>query len=337
MNVKNLKFPNGTTVGECTKKIRRSVKYPVLVFLLCLLVAFVRFIPLRAAEYFFAFWAALAFALIRKERQRTITSLSSVYEKEKTPEEIFRMARKVFINQGLNMANYLYSIKWTTRRQFARIVDFVGEEHLSDAYAKGRGVICLMMHVGSWELSAIMPPVMGYSTTAVSKALRHPKINRMIVAAREARGMKNIARGNSYQKLLDALAQGECLIIMIDQDTRVKGVFVDFFGQKAYTPVGAARLALDTLAPVLPMYVMRGGKKRYQFTILPEIPLVNTGNTEHDLLENTKNYTQSIENIIREIPTQWVWMHERWKTTPEDVERYLKKKHGMSVIPLRQH
>jgi KDO2-lipid IV(A) lauroyltransferase len=159
----------------------------------------------------------------------------------------------------------------------------------------------------------------------------------MIVAAREARGMKNIARGHSYQKLLDALARGVCLIIMIDQDTNVKGVFVDFFGRKAYTPIGAARLALDTLAPVLPMYAMRGGKKRYRFTILPEIPLINTGDIEHDLLENTKKYTQTIENIIQEIPTQWVWMHKRWKTTPEDVERYLEKRHGVKAIPACRH
>ncbi|MDR0713345.1 MAG: lysophospholipid acyltransferase family protein [Bacteroidales bacterium] len=323
MTVITLKVPDGR-LKKYTKKIRRSVKYPVLIFFLYLLTAAVRFVPLRSAECFFSFWATMAFWLIGRERNRTIKALQSVYGKEKTSKDIRKMAREVFVNQGLNLADYLHSIKWTTREQFSRMIDFVGEEHLSRAYAKGKGVLCLMMHVGSWELSAIMPPVMGYETTAVSKALRHPGINRMIVAARESRGMKNIARGNAYPKLLEALARGECLIIMIDQDTKVKGEFISFFGRKAYTPIGAARLALDTLAPVLPMYAARHGKGRYRFTILPEIPLVNTGNREHDLLENTRNYTNVIENVIREVPTQWVWMHERWKTTPEDVEQYKK-------------
>jgi KDO2-lipid IV(A) lauroyltransferase len=119
---------------------------------------------------------------------------------------------------------------------------------------------------------------------------------------------------------------------MIDQDTRVKGVFVDFFGRKAYTPDGATRLALDTQAPVVLMYMKRIENHRHQFTILPEIPLINTGDREDDLFENTRIYTKITEDIIREIPTQWVWMHERWKTTPEDVEHFLEKKRKMQAF-----
>ena len=138
--------------------------------------------------------------------------------------------------------------------------------------------------------------------------------------------MKNIARGKVYDQLVNVIKKGECLIIMIDQDTMVKGVFVDFLGKQAYTPIGAARLAMDTRAPVLPMYMKRLANNKHQFTILPQLPFINTGNDDADLIENTRIYNKAIEEIIMETPEQWVWMHERWKTTPEDVERFLQKK-----------
>ncbi|GHU69355.1 hypothetical protein FACS189413_08120 [Bacteroidia bacterium] len=307
-------------------KIRRGIKYPVLIFFIRLFIATVRFFPRRWVEVVFALLARAAFFIDRKDRKRTIDTLTFIYEKEKTPHEIKRMACEVFINQGLNFADYLNVLHWKTRQQFSKMVDFVGEEHLREAYDRGNGVLCMMMHTGSWELSAIMPPVMGYETTAVSKAMRNPKIDQLIVNARESRGMKNIARGKAYPKILESLAKGECMIIMIDQDTKVKGVFVDFFGRKAYTPDGAARIALDTHAPVLLMYMQRIDNQRHRFTILPEIPLTETGDREFDLYENTRIYTQKMEEVIREIPTQWVWMHERWKTTPEDIAQYLAQK-----------
>jgi KDO2-lipid IV(A) lauroyltransferase len=308
------------------KEIQRAIKYPVLIFFIHLFIATVRFLPRRWSELNFAFFAHLAFYLVRKERMKTIRTLTLVYEKEKTPKEIRKIACRVFVNQALNFADYLHSIHWKSRERFTKMVDISGEEHLKAAYDKGRGVVCLTLHTGSWELAAIMPPVMGYETSAVSKAMSNPKIDKLIVSARENRGMKNIPRGKSYQKLINVLNRGECLIIMIDQDTQVKGVFVDFFGRKAYTPDGAARIALETQSPVIMAYMKRIGNNRHQYTILPEIPLVNTGNIEHDLFENTRIYTQMIENVIKEIPSQWVWMHERWKTTPEDVERFLANK-----------
>ena len=113
---------------------------------------------------------------------------------------------------------------------------------------------------------------------------------------------------------------------MIDQDTKVKGLFVDFYGEKAYTPMGVARLALETNAVVLPMATTRVADSSYQFTIYPAIETIRTGDTEKDLYANTQLETKVMETIIREAPTQWVWMHRRWKTTPENLKIYLERR-----------
>ncbi len=148
----------------------------------------------------------------------------------------------------------------------------------------------------------------------------------MMVRFRERRGMRNISREGSYQKLVTALKAGECLIIMIDQDTKVKGLFVDFYGKKAYTPMGVARLALETDAIVVPMATTRTTDNHYKFTIYPTLETIKTGDYEKDLFDNTQLETNVLEQIIRETPTQWVWMHRRWKTTPENLKLYLERR-----------
>jgi KDO2-lipid IV(A) lauroyltransferase len=57
-----------------------------------------------------------------------------------------------------------------------------------------------------------------------------------------------------------------------------------------------------------------GDDGKQHIEILPEIPLRNTGNEEEDIQFNTQVYSSIIEARIRQYPSQWVWMHERWKT-----------------------
>ena len=104
--------------------------------------------------------------------------------------------------------------------------------------------------------------------------------------------------------------------MLIDQDTRVKSRFVNFFGKPAATPVGATVLAMKTGAAVVPTYIHLGGDWKQHMYILPEIPMRDSGDEEEDVVYNTQVLTNFIEDTIREHPDQWVWMHERWKTKP---------------------
>ncbi len=307
------------------KKTRRGIKYPILVFLIKTFVLFVRFTPRKAVLAFCRAVGRLAFAMARSNRKKTTKNLSLIYGDRLSQSEIKDLARSVFVHQAMNFGDYIKTLHCTTREGFAGIIDIEGEEYLKAAYDQGRGVICLMSHTGSWEFSAIILPVMGYSTSALSRPLPNPRIDKLIVEARQRRGMKNISRGKAYIKLIDSINNGDCLIIMIDQDTTAPGVFVDFLGKRAYTPVGAARLALDTKVPVVPMFMRRKSDNTHQFTILPPVELVDTGNRESDLLENTIVYSKIISDYIDKYPDQWVWMHERWKTTPESQKRFLEK------------
>lgn len=307
------------------KKITRGIKYPIFIFSIKVFIHSVRFFPRKFILFVFGSLGKLAFTVVKSESNRTIRTIKHIYGDSKSEIEIKQMAKKVFVHQAWNLADYFYTINLKTREQFSKYWEIEGEAHLKEAYDKGNGVLCLMCHRGSWEFSAIAPPILGYETTAVSKALKNPKINELIIKYRQNRGMKNLSRGKTYPLLIEAIKKGECLIIMIDQDTKVKGVFIDFLGKQAYTPIGAARLALDTHAPVVPMAMIRTKDHKHKFVIKPTLPFVNTGNIEHDYLENTLIYNKAIEDFIIEDPSQWVWMHERWKTTPEIAAEWEKE------------
>lgn len=308
------------------KRIKRKIKYPVLIFFVKIFILVFRMFPRKWVLGFSERWANRAFNWSGKSKNDTINNLKYIYGDIKSDKEIEEMARQVYINLGKVFADYIYTLHITRKRDFLKYVQVEGEDNLKRAYEKGKGVICLIPHTGSWEFSAITPPILGYETTAVSKALKNPTLNKMIIGYREKRGMKNISRGKAYDALVSALKKGECLIIMIDQDTKVKGVFCDFMGRRAYTPIGAARLALDTNAAVVPMSMKRSSDNKHVFTILPEIEFYRTGDDEKDIFENTQNYNNVLSSFIQQDPTQWVWMHKRWKTTPESLEEYYKRK-----------
>jgi KDO2-lipid IV(A) lauroyltransferase len=118
--------------------------------------------------------------------------------------------------------------------------------------------------------------------------------------------------------MIKILKSGGSVALLIDQDTKVKTVFVKFFGMPAATPAGATILALKTGAAIVPTYVHLAEDGLQHMHILPEIPMRITGNEDEDVVYNTQVLTNFIEEQIRKYPDQWVWMHERWKTQPAD-------------------
>ncbi|MDH5366836.1 MAG: lysophospholipid acyltransferase family protein [Cyclobacteriaceae bacterium] len=307
------------------KELKRKIKYPMIYGLVKWLIFTTKLFPRTWVLWFYGRLGSLTFSLLKKEQRKTISNIKIAFGNSMSDKEIRSMAREVFIHQAKNGADYVLTLHHKTREKWLKYIDIVGEEHLKKAYDRGKGVICLISHTGSWEFSAITPPILGYETTAVSKALKDKRLNDMIIGFRTSRGLKNLSRGKTYPLLVEALNNGDCLIIMIDQDTKVKSVFIDFLGTPAYTPIGAALLALDTEAAVVPMSMKRTSNNKHQFTIKPEVSISKTDDKQADLLTNTKKFNKVIEEYVIDAGAQWVWMHERWKTTPAVVEELKRK------------
>src|SRR5574344_1053173 len=272
--------------------------------------------------------AVLIYSLTNKTRRAIESNLETAFGPSSYPDEYDNIGKKLYLCLGKTFTDYSLFSKMKTKDQFSRYFTFEGEDNLQKAYNRGKGVLCMVVHTPGWEFSAIMPPILGYPTLGVSSRIKNPALNRLMIDMRESRGMKNITRDHCYEILLNELSQGKCLIIMIDQDSmNIRGEFLKFFGKDAYTPIGCARLVQETGASLVPMYTVRNeSTDTYTFKILPEVPFETKTTDIETYRYNTQKYNDVIESIIKQNPVQWVWMHKRWKTTPEILNTFLDKK-----------
>ena len=179
-----------------------------------------------------------------------------------------------------------------------------------------KGLLILAGHIGNWELIAA-GIARNYSLNVIAKKIYIEELNNMLVKYRNMKNVKVILRSesSSARKMLKALRNNEIIAMLIDQDTSVQSVFVDFFGMPASTPLGLASIALKTGTPVIMASDKRLPGYKHQFIISDEIvPPETTGNFDTDVKNFTAKLTKCLEDFIRENPEQWVWFHERWKT-----------------------
>jgi KDO2-lipid IV(A) lauroyltransferase len=116
---------------------------------------------------------------------------------------------------------------------------------------------------------------------------------------------------------LRALRAGRNLAFLIDQDARRDGIFVDFLGKPASTTASPARLAYATGAPIAFMYARRLGRQsRFQIVIADVIWPRQDAEETGEVFRMTQRMSRDLEEVVTKWPTEWMWMHRRWKTYP---------------------
>jgi KDO2-lipid IV(A) lauroyltransferase len=194
-----------------------------------------------------------------------------------------------------------------------------GFENYEAADRKGKGVVFIASHLGAFELQITSMALRGLNFMVIGTPLKDKRLNELMWKHRNKNGTNYVERDKANFAMLKVLKAGGSVALLIDQDTKVKSTFVNFFGRPASTPIGAALLAMKTGAAVMPAFSHLDEDGMQHIEILPEIPIRITGNEEDDIQFNTQVFTGFIEERIRKYPTQWVWMHERWKTKQTEI------------------
>ena len=300
-----------------TRRIRKRIKNWFLYRLITSIISLLNFLPRNVAITVGGIWGQLAFLVIRDARRRTLSNLSMAFGEKTNEKELTRLGRKVFQNLGKNVADAV-RLKKMTWEYVEKITEIEGLEHLDRAYQAGKGVIALSGHIGNFELLGAYLSLRGYKVSVVGRELYDPRLDRLLVKNRESVGLENIPSRAGIRSVIRALRAGRVLGVLADQDSsRVRGVFVDFFGRPTRTPAGPGLLSYKIRSPIIPMAILRKGRDRYKIIVKPKVELGFSGDREKDLIDVTQKYTRVLESIIREYPAQWLWMHDRWKNKPD--------------------
>ena len=191
-------------------------------------------------------------------------------------------------------------------------IDYEGLENYLDAKREGKGILVATAHLGNWELSAFSHALMTEPMNAMVRPLDNPLIDRLVEARRTASGNRLLFKRDAARSVLKALRNNEAVGILIDQNTTpAEGVFIDFFGKPACAGTAFAKLASHSGAAVIPGFALWDqAREKYVLRFYPKVQM--TGDT----LADTQRIHSLIENVIRECPDQWLWIHRRWKTRP---------------------
>lgn len=179
-----------------------------------------------------------------------------------------------------------------------------------DAIKEGKGIIAFSSHTGNWDLLAAYCVARGVNLTAIGREARNPFGQVLLEALREINGVRSMWRSKRalVKEIMSLLKNNGIVAALIDQDTRVAGIFTNFFGYPAHTPHTFASLAIKLEAPIFAGFVGRtnwGSHYKVNLTRL---------DPSDGVAGIIKQYNQLLEQHIRNFPTQWVWFHKRWRT-----------------------
>jgi len=76
-------------------------------------------------------------------------------------------------------------------------------------------------------------------------------------------------------------------------------------------------LSLRSGAPILPMFIIWDSDGRQKIIIDVPISIIREGRIEDVIYKHTSLIAKIVENYIRRYPTQWWWVHRRWKRRRE--------------------
>jgi KDO2-lipid IV(A) lauroyltransferase len=258
----------------------------------------------------------IAYASVGRLRRTGLRNLQLAFPDMPASERI-HILRQEYRNLGWLLAEFCKMSGYS--REFAgRFIRYEGLHNYLAARERGKGVLVLTGHLGAWELSSFYHSLAGYPMGMVIRRLDNPLVDRMVNRIRCGHGNRVLHKDDFARGLLAAMRSGETVGILMDTNmTPPQGLFVPFFGIAACTASGLARVALKTGAAVVPGFLLwEEAERQYVLHFYPEIALADTGDAEADTADNTARFTAALEDAIRQYPTQWLWMHRRWKTRP---------------------
>jgi len=221
----------------------------------------------------------------------------------------------------------MWSFGWCLNERYERLMtarpfriepESIGYWH--EAARSDRGLLLITAHLGNFEVGSMLPAQQEKRRVhLVREPEADPKaqafIRNLVEGFTQARYTMHFQSDDPLQgvSLLDALRRGEIVAMQGDRP-RAGSWSIDatLFGRRFPLPPGPAALARAADAPILPVFVLREGRRRYRVVFRPPIRAPRSGNRAADLTTTMERVAAEIEWAIRRAPHQWFCFRRLW-------------------------
>ena len=265
-----------------------------------------------------AFLAELLWRFDHRHRRRALGHLKRSFP-DWTERRVSQVAHASMRSLAYLGLEFLFTSRKITPGRWRRHVRLHNmNEALRLLVERRTGLVLITGHFGNWELAGYTLATLGFANTAIARPLDNPYVNEYVLGQREKRGLRILDKKGAASEVDDLLDAGGLVCFIADQDAGRKGVFVDFFGRPASTYKSIALMAMRHNSPVVVTYGRRLAP-RFQFEIGVEriIHPREWADKDDPLHWITQAYTRALEDLARRNPTQYLWVHRRWKHTPK--------------------
>jgi phosphatidylinositol dimannoside acyltransferase len=185
----------------------------------------------------------------------------------------------------------------------------------------GRGVIYALPHMGDFEQAGRWVNLYGAgSLTTVAERLKPESVFELFLKFRQGLGMEVVPTTGGphpFGVMAQRLRAGKLVCIVADRDLSDNGIEVDYFGEQALFPAGAAMLAVQTGAALMPVACWFVGEDEWAAHVYDEIPVPAEGTRKEKGAAMTQALATVFEQAIREHPEDW---HMLQKTFVNDLD-----------------
>lgn len=230
---------------------------------------------------------------------------------------INQQIRLNFEHLGISAMEMLRLNKFSSQQDLDKDFTIEGLEYLEQLKANNSGAFLMTAHIGFWEAGTILLPKLGFPCDFVAKTIRNPFVDQFFKHQRESSGSQCIDSKKGARRIVKSLANKRFVCLLLDQHISKKhSVIVDFFNRPAYATPIIPQIALKNKTPIVPVFIYRNEDFSYRIVIEP--PLIFTQESTPESIQRcTQKLTDIIESAIRKHPTQWFWVHRRWRKSAE--------------------
>jgi KDO2-lipid IV(A) lauroyltransferase len=296
------------------KKIAGKASYQMVRFIVLL----TRIFPIKWVFCLGAFVVFTGTKLNWKRKRIALSNLKIVFPEktEKQRKAIFRESLRNMLKNYIEIT-YVANGKYTPEK-IAEMAGASGLEYLDELKQKNQGALLYSGHFGNFPLMIIWLAVKGYPVAAVYKEAKNfpEDFFGNIMRRFNVIPLKYKSESALTVAIIRTLKEGKIVLIQNDQ-SHPDGIYINFFGKDVPSLAGPALLAKRTGVPIIPAYICRDKSDHHNITVLPEITLIHQDDHNKFMLENTQMLLDWIAEILIQHPTEWLWLHNRWKRARE--------------------